>query len=63
MTKPGKKYRAASAKVVVAPPTGQFSATPGQIFCNDPAKLAWTSTETIDATLADDAASKAAVAA
>jgi OmpA family protein len=44
--------------VVVAPPTGQFAATPGQIFCNDPAKLAWTSAETIDATLADDAASK-----
>ena len=49
---------AASAEVVVAPPTGQFAATPGQIFCNDPAKLAWTSTETIDATLAADAASK-----
>ena len=49
---------AASTKVVVAPVSGQFTATPGQIFCNDPAKLAWTSVETIDATLAADAASK-----
>jgi hypothetical protein len=49
---------AASAEVAVAPPTGQFAATPGQIFCNDPAKLAWSSVETVDATMTADAASK-----
>ncbi|HUK87282.1 MAG TPA: OmpA family protein [Terriglobales bacterium] len=49
---------AASAQVVVAPPSGQFTATPGQIFCNDPAKLAWSSLETVDATMTADAAAK-----
>ncbi|HTK94339.1 MAG TPA: OmpA family protein, partial [Terriglobales bacterium] len=42
----------ASAKIAVAPVSGTFSATP-KIYCNDSTKLAWTSQETIDASIND----------
>jgi outer membrane protein OmpA-like peptidoglycan-associated protein len=39
--------------VVIAPASGEFAATPGQINCNDAAKLAWSSQETVDSSISD----------
>ena len=41
-----------STRVVVAPVSGTFSATPGKIDCNQPVKLAWTTSETLHAKIA-----------
>lgn len=41
-----------SSRVVVAPVSGTFSATPNKIDCNQPVRLAWTTVETLHASIA-----------
>ncbi|HKQ87412.1 MAG TPA: OmpA family protein [Candidatus Acidoferrales bacterium] len=43
----------ASAQVAVAPTTGNFSVTPGQINCGQSATLTWQSAETVDANISN----------
>lgn len=48
---PRFKAGIASAQVAVAPVTGNFSVTPGQINCGQSATLTWQSGETVDANI------------
>ncbi len=41
-----------SSRVVVAPVSGTFSATPNKIDCNQPVRLAWATVETLHANIA-----------
>jgi hypothetical protein len=41
-----------SSRVVVAPVSGTFSATPNKIDCNQPVRLAWSTVETLHANVA-----------
>ena len=47
------KAGTASATVAVAPVTGSLAAAPGQINCGDSAHLNWTTTETVERTIAN----------
>jgi hypothetical protein len=49
---PRFKAGTASARVVVAPVTGNLAATPAQINCGDSTNLNWTTAETVERTIA-----------
>jgi len=52
---PRFKAGTASATVAVAPVSGNLAATPTQINCGDSANLNWTTTETVERTIANGA--------
>src|SRR6202008_3477787 len=50
---PRFKAGMASATIAVAPVTGSFSASAGQINCGDTSNLTWQTTETVDTNISN----------